>query len=226
MPTSSDATRYPPEYFAKRDATDPKRQASFLQEMAWLRSHGIDDMLSVCDVGCATGEFLGTVGWRGPRYGMEISAHARSIARTRAIRFHRHILNTASFFDVVLFRGTIQHLDEPFRYLRAAYSALKPGGHVVFLQTPNAGSIVYRLFQDLPALEPTRNWFIPSEKTLSNALTNAGFVHVVTRKAYRSSPYASPWRDHWRFVRQFFTRERPSFAFYGNMMDMIWRKPV
>ena len=40
----------------------------------------------VCDVGCSTGEFLETINWKGPRFGIEISDYARDIAKnTRLI---------------------------------------------------------------------------------------------------------------------------------------------
>lgn len=220
----SDADRYPPEYFKHRDGVDERRLLSFGQEFRWMQSHGVDHNGVVCDVGCSTGEFLAAVNWRGPRYGMEVSEFAKAKARERDIKFRQNILNQTAFFDVVIFRGTIQHVDEPFRYLRAAFRALKPGGYCAFLQTPNAGSIVYRLFQDLPALEPARNWWIPSERTLSNACVNAGFTHVATRMEYWGSPYASPLHDHLKFLAQFFTKQRPKFAFHGSMFDTLWRK--
>jgi SAM-dependent methyltransferase len=223
---SSDPGCYPPEYFAHRDGTDALRHLSFAQEATWLRAAGVDWQGRVCDVGCSTGEFLACVGWRGPMHGMELSAFARTRARRHGITFRQHILNQRAFFDVVLFRGTIQHIDEPFRYIRAAFDALRPGGYVAFLQTPNAGSVVYRLWQDLPCLEPTRNWWVPSERTLNNALRNAGFAHVATRKEYWRSPYADPWRDHMAFVAQWFRATRPRFAFHGSMMDTLWQKPV
>lgn len=218
---------YPPEYFADRNMTDRRRLESFEQEYQWMEASGVDCAHgTMCDVGCSTGEFLETVNWTGERYGMEVSAEARFFARRRGIRFRQNITNQRNFFDVVLFRGTIQHVDEPFRYIRCAFDALKPGGHIVFLQTPNADSLVYRLFGDLPALEPSRNWWIPSERTLKNALANAGFQHVATRKSYWLSPYANPLTDWLKFGAQFFRKSRPQFSWPGNMMDTAWRKPA
>ena len=95
----------------------------------------------VCDVGCSTGEFLDACGWfKKMRHGMEISAHARRIAESKGIDFSRNITTERDFFDVVVFRGTIQHVPEPFRYIRLAHRALKSGGHIAFLATPNTDS--------------------------------------------------------------------------------------
>ncbi len=216
---------YPPEYFTNRNMTDERRLESFKQEAHWMALNGVSFDGTVCDVGCSTGEFLEAIGWSGERYGMEVSAEARYFARRRGIRFRQNITNQQDFFDVVIFRGTIQHVDEPFRYTRCAFDALKPGGHIVFLQTPNADSLVYRLWRDLPALEWPRNFYIPSVKTLGNALLNAGFTLTALRKAYWLSPYANPGMDHLKFVAQFFRKTRPRFAFPGNMFDLIARKP-
>src|SRR5437870_5168060 len=112
---------------------DAKRIAQFKLDGQYVRrfiAHGV-----CCDVGCSTGEFLRTIEWNGPTYGMEISAHAQQIAEQNGIRFDKNIYTESGFFDLVIFRGTIQHVDEPFCMMKAAYSALKKGGFIVFLAT-------------------------------------------------------------------------------------------
>ena len=52
----------------------------------------------------------------GRRFGMEISVYARSIALEAGVRVDRDIFSESDFFDLVIFRGTIQHLDEPFKF--------------------------------------------------------------------------------------------------------------
>jgi len=214
---------YPDAYFADRDGTDKKRVASFMLEKSFLQRHvslgGV-----VCDVGCSTGEFLSTIGWIGERYGLELNANAIRLAEASGIRFDKSILTETAFFDVVIFRGTIQHLLQPFWYIGKACEALKPGGFIVFLATPNANSLVYKLFNTLPALEPERNFYIPSDVTLTHVLRHAGLDVREIEYPYLASPYAKPVRDHLDFLATVLLRRRPRYAFWRNMMNLIARK--
>lgn len=241
------ADRWPDEYFAQRVGNDPNRARAFEGERLFLlRNRAVASEilgpLAICDVGCSTGEFLGALRLIDPAiplpngqvvrrndwhrlYGMEISAHARRIAETHGISFARDILNTSNFFDAVIFRGTIQHLPHPFRYIERAFTALKPGGHVAFLATPNAGSLCYRLWQELPVSDDTRNYWMPSAKTLSNALTNFGFEIVAVEYPYLNGGYARPARDALAFARRLALGGKTNFPFPGNMLNLLARKP-
>ena len=215
------ADQYDDTYFANRHGGDPLRQKSFADEARFIRSHRQAGVL--LDVGCGTGEFLAALQWNGPIYGMEIARNAILEAQKRGICFDKSLINENEFFDIIIFRGTIQHIPVPFAYLQFAYQALKPGGHVVFLATPNANSIYYKIWNTLPALEPEKNFFIPSDIVLINAMRNIGFNLCEIRYPYWSSPYASPIRDHWNFVCSLFGRRR-KFPFWRNMMDAVFEK--
>ena len=163
---------YTDQYFQNRMKNDYARLKSFKQEKTFIQRNlaiisglpsSTDIQLNgtVCDVGCATGEFLDAIGWNGPKFGMEINENAKLISQGSGISFKQDILNTKEFFDVVIFRGTIQHLPEPFLYISEAWKSLKKDGLVVFLQTPNANSPVYKLFNTLPVLSPSLNFYIP-----------------------------------------------------------------
>lgn len=102
--------------------------------------------------------------------------------------------------------------------------SLKKGGHIVFLATPNANSIVYKIWNTLPALNPRYNFYIPSDVTLKNVLENYDFCILETEKPYIFSPYARPFFDHLKFLSCLVLHQKPTFAFWGNMMNMIARK--
>ncbi len=125
--------------------------------------------------------------------------------------------------DLVVLRGSLQHLNRPIETLTAAASWLRTGGWLVALATPNAGGPVYRLFQDLPTLDPPRNWVVFSDRVLAQILTNLGFADVSFHYPYRESPYAHPVRDHLRFVLRLLGIKRP-FAFWRNMMECYARR--
>lgn len=215
---------YRDEYFTGRQLNDPKRILSFQQEKDFLLRYTRLDG-AVCDVGCSTGEFLEYIQWSGRRFGLEINETARRSAAARGVSFERSILTEEDFFDTVIFRGTIQHLPQPFVYIENAFRALKSGGVAAFLATPNANSIVYKLFNDLPALDSKLNFYIPSDRSLSAVLENAGFQIAAIEFPYLASPYARPLLDHARFLATLVSRRQPRFAFWRSMMNLIAVKP-
>ena len=217
------ADAYTDAYFETRNCTDRKRLASFMREKEFLLRH-VSLTGVVCDVGCSTGEFLTTIDWLGDKYGMEVNATAIGLAQKSGIRFDKSILTEKEFFDAVIFRGTVQHLLEPFLYIARAFDALKHGGFLVFLATPNANSVTYKLFNTLPALEPEQNFYIPSDITLANVLRHLDFEVVEIQYPYLSSPYARPARDHVAFVASLILAREPRYPFWRNMMNVIARK--
>jgi SAM-dependent methyltransferase len=178
----------------------------------------------VLDIGCGTGEFLSNFDasqWI--RYGVEPVRTAREAAEKLGISFELSDLTRESL-DLVIYRGTIQHLDEPLGSIKKSIELLRPGGMMVFLATPNAGSLCYRLFQNLPALDPPRNFCIFSSETLCQVLKNFGLSVERLVYPYLGTPYARPFRDHLAFLlRCFGIRSR--FAFWRNMVEIYARKP-
>ena len=217
---------YGEDYFEGRVSNDPKRVAQFRSEGEFIRRYIRSGR--AMDIGCSTGEFLEAIGWEDERFGMEISEFARAIAMEKGVRFDRDIFSETDFFDLVIFRGTIQHLDEPFKFMKHTYSALRPGGYVVFLATPNTNSPFYRLKKTLPFIDAARNFYIPDDVGLRQTLINFGFVVRETRYPYLHSPYASPLRDHWRFLRNLLTPRSTVIphAFWRSSMEIMAQKPA
>lgn len=216
--------QYPDEYFANRTSNDPARLAAFRSERALLERYS-DLTGAICDIGCSTGEFLEAIYWQGPRYGTEINRFAIEQAARRGVSFERDVHNSVDFFDVVVFRGTLQHLRDPFATIEAAYRSLKPGGLVAFLMTPNANSLYYKIHNTLPALDAPRNYFIPSDTVLSNVLVNCGFEVLCIEYPYFGTSYARPATDFLRFAWSCVTRVPQRHAFPRSMMDVIARRP-
>jgi len=210
---------YQRDYFDSR--FDPRREAMQAQEYARVLSKTGLTGGTILDVGCGLGEFLGRfddASWK--KYGIEVSEHAVDVCRAKGIEFE--LPTGTGWCDLVVARGSLQHLDRPLDLLWQAHAMLRPGGWFVALMTPNAGGPVYRLFQDLPALDPPRNFVVFSDKTLQQTLLNIGFDHVEFEYPYLGTPYASPLRDHLRFAARFLGVRRP-FAFWGNMMECFAR---
>ena len=213
---------YDNHYFANRHLNDLNRMESFKQEKDFLYKY--INSGNVCDIGCSTGEFLSYINWPGKKYGMEVNKKAINVAQKSGINFKKNILNQNQYFDLIIFRGTIQHLPNPFFYIEKSYNSLKENGYIVFLATPNSGSINYRIFQDLPMLDKEKNFYIPSEKTLCNTLKNFGFTVISVDKPYLKSPYANIFSDHFKFFLNLLLRCNFKHAFWGNTLNIIAKK--
>lgn len=121
--------------------------------------------------------------------------------------------------DVVVFRGTLQHINLPMGALGQATRVLKPGGLLVILATPDSDSLVYRIFGNLPALDAPKNWVIFGQRCLMNIVERLGYVNVTVYHPYWGSPYASPLKDFALFFVSLFLGWR-KFAFPGNQMEL------
>jgi hypothetical protein len=95
---------------------------------------------------------------------------------------------------------------------------------MIFLATPNIGGLYYRLFQELPALDPHRNFMLVSDRILKQLLENLGMDVLAFEYPYRDTPYSRPVRDCLSFALRCLG-VRKKFAFWGNMMECYARKP-
>ena len=207
-------------YFSVRG--DPRRAAMQAQERRRIAERTGLTSGTVVDVGCGLGEFLELFP-AGPwtRYGVEVSAVARAACEARGISFE--LPEGEGWCDLVVLRGSLQHLDRPIETLASAHSWLRPGGWLVALATPNAGGVVYRLFQDLPPLDPERNFVVFSDRVLGQCLRNLGFSDPSFVYPYVGTPYARPARDALRFLLRLGGIRR-DFAFPRNMMECYARR--
>jgi hypothetical protein len=110
--------------------------------------------------------------------------------------------------------------------MERAFDALKSGGHIVFLMTPNTHSLCYLLFKTVPLVGDHKGMFlIPNATSLSIYLKNIGFEIVKVEFPYLGTPYAHPVRDHLKFVKRLLFRTHEQFAFWRNSMNILARKP-
>ena len=206
--------------------SDPKREAWYRAErdrILVFKKSG-----KILDVGCGLGKFLeGFDPARWERFGVDVSDVAIREARERGIRvqdYERAYDYPGEFFDVIVFRGTVQHLDTPFEVIKRCILLLKPGGLIAFLSTPNSRGICYRLFGTLPFLDDRLNFLIPSDRMLRNILVNFGLDVTRVRYPYLETPYARPVRDHLGFLLRCLGVP-VRFAFWGNLMEVYAVKP-
>jgi 2-polyprenyl-3-methyl-5-hydroxy-6-metoxy-1,4-benzoquinol methylase len=206
-------------------------------EMARRAPHG-----RFLDVGCATGEFLATVADRYEVYGVDVSAPyvEQAQARLGADRVQLGQLSDTGFaagsFDVVQFRGVLQHVEDPAREVQAALRLLRPGGLLVISATPNIDSWCARLFRDrFRLLSPTLMLYNFAPRSLRRLLERSGLQVEAFSFPYWRTPYF-----HWSQPLIFaglvplllVERVIPSLhlpvtspPFWGNMMTCYARRP-
>jgi SAM-dependent methyltransferase len=213
-----DANLYEREYFDQYYLLDKQREAMYLQEHKRIVARC--NFGKILDVGCGIGGFLQTFDDRWEKYGFEPSDFAAEKACGHGITMLRSVQSADfAFFDVVIFRGTLQHINFPMRALVQAARILKPGGLLVILATPDSDSLVYKLFGQLPALDPSRNWILFGNRFLSNILQRLEFSNIEVLHPYWDTPYARPWLDFSKLILSIFVGYR-KFAFPGNMMEI------
>lgn len=135
----------------------------------------------ILDVGCGPGKLMRVLRERGwDAYGVDFSPIAVEYAQSK------HGLNVTlgdlfeaayknTFFDVVLFNHSLEHMYDPVETLCEAYRILKPGG-LLLINIPNAGSFEARMFGkwwvqwDVP-----RHLFHFTKKTMARLLIKTGF---------------------------------------------------
>ncbi len=218
------ARQYNRDYFAEyRDDGDPakrKRERQYVAERARILrfcSQG-----RILDVGCGLGGFLdGFSDEKWEKYGVEVSEYAKEVARAKHIAFD--FAWQDEYFDVVVFRGSLHHLDTPFWFIKRSIKSLRMGGLISFLMTPNSDGIMYRLFRDIPGTDEPLNFLLPSEKILRQTLTNFGCEIIEFRFPYRETPYANVPRDLLGFVLKLFGSKR-RVSFWGNYLECYARR--
>lgn len=213
---------YGKEYFTDRfPGQNKKRELSYIQEYGRIKKYVRSG--KALDIGCGMGNFLNTfeIGWE--KYGIEISDFAANEAKRNGIKIIDYADGYENFFDLIIFRGVIQHLDTPLYTLKQAIAMLKPGGYIIFLATPNSNSLYYKLFGTLPMLDDKRNFLIPSDTMIKNILKNFGFDIKEVYYPYIDSPYASYILDHLKFIANCFGFHY-KFSFWKNMMEIYAQK--
>jgi SAM-dependent methyltransferase len=176
----------------------------------------------IFDYGCGDGSFLSLFeGW--DRYGVEVSDYCIEQCQQKGIKMMESWDMGSATFDLIVFRGVLQHIDQPFTALQEAARLLRKGGTLAILAQPDADSLCYRLFGELPALDPPRNWWIPGRRELVNILGKLGFGGFEILRPYWGGPYAQPLRDFWRFALRLAGIKKP-FAFPGNMIELYAKR--
>ena len=142
------------------------------------------------DVGCALGDCLleaKRLGWKEAE-GIEVSDYAYQFAKGRGLNVKPGTLSENSYqpnsFEAVTYQDVIEHIPDPVNELKKIYKILKPGG-IIFLVTPDVGGFWSGLLGPLwYHYKPREHLVYFSQKSITQALKEAGFENIETRKTY------------------------------------------
>jgi 2-polyprenyl-3-methyl-5-hydroxy-6-metoxy-1,4-benzoquinol methylase len=175
----------------------------FRQYLGFLRRRGINcEGKTICDIGCATGNFISVIAETNICYGVDFSKYAIAKCKKRFYmmqnRFAYLDLNTAdklpfkTKFDLITLFDVVEHINNLGNIKTILLESLKFGGHLV-ITTPNANNILRfintRWFSG--EMDNTHvNLFTPY--TLDYFLRKTGL-----RKISISTPYNFYFKDNW-----------------------------
>ena len=206
-----------------------KIDASFL--------HKVISKGNLLDVGCNGGFFLNELSNDFTKYGIEIDADAVKYARNE---FGLDVVHGVigkdsfqeSFFDVITFRGVIEHILEPRVALKRAVELLKPGGFIYFCATPNLQSFGADFYREKWNLwHPIEHINIFDAKTLHQLLGMNIFTLHTEDYQYLGTPYEDQSQDYAQLIEDIILKDsgrwddvKKSKPFWGNMMSLIYQK--
>jgi ubiquinone/menaquinone biosynthesis C-methylase UbiE len=205
--------------------TDPKRENMYAMEAQ--RIFRLVSSGRVLDIGCGIGAFLERFdSRRWEKYGVDVSDFAIQQARSKGIRVNEPSQAydfPDAHFDLIVLRGSIQHMTDPDGNIKECRRLLKPSGFLVYLSTPNINSPYYRRYHTLPVFAEGHKYFFPSDTILTEKLAKGGFKVLKIRYPYPGTPYASIVKDHWHYLMSFFGR-KTKFPFWRSMMEIYAQK--
>lgn len=120
--------------------------------------------------------------------GVELAERAGRVERGYRGSFPDLAPELSGRYDVVSMFHYLEHSTEPLRELRAAHTALRPGGHLL-IEVPDPDSRYARLLGRwwLPWLQPQHLHFVPVGN-LRRGLTDLGFTVVAEQHAEPHDP--------------------------------------
>ena len=138
--------------------------------------------LKLLDIGCGSGTFVAMARRAGvDAAGLELSREAVAIAEKEVPGAvmegsEEKILEHGQVYDVVTLFHSLEHMTEPFHFLKKLHRILKPEGSLI-VQVPNAGSMQARVFGS--------RWYgLDCPRHLYN-YTSLALLHLLGRAGYR-----------------------------------------
>lgn len=157
-----------------------------------------NEKASLLDVGCGNGDFLIRAREMGIQvHGCEPDPVAAENCQRLGLDVYAGDIDAANYqensFDYITLNHVIEHVYDPHKLLNSLLCTLKPGG-TIWLGLPNPNAIGVHLFDSAwKGFHPPFHIIIPSQKTLTSWLKDAGFEDVKFIRRGLQSP--GLWRE-------------------------------
>jgi len=198
--------------------------------------------LKVLDIGCFTGEFLEILQRKGADvYGIELQKEAVEIANKKlGGRVYKADIMDNEFpnmnFDIISLLGLIEHVTDPIRLLKKCSDLLKKNG-IIFIQTPNSGSLFARIMRKYwPPYTPIEHIHLFSRSSLESVLKKEQFTNITFKQSWKKLPIGYVFDMLQNFGPEFYRIVKPfarivhkigkniSLPFYIGEMIIIAKK--
>ncbi len=192
----------------------------------------------ILDIGCGGGFFLSyfdSKKWK--KMGMEIDPDTVAFAESQfglevKLWDSKHIPLPDQSMDVIVFRGSFEHMLYPDLVAQEAVRVLKPNGYVYICAIPNGESFCARIYREKwNQFDAKEHIFLFSQRTLKRLFEPLGTTCVKSLFPYEETPYCnleSDMRqittDYAHFLAGNKEKMNVSPAFFGNMLNILFRK--
>ena len=192
----------------------------------------------ILDIGCGGGFFLDKFDkQRWDRFGLEIDKDTVSFANENfGIDVSLWDSKTIPFednnFDVVVFRGSFEHMVNPHLVVFEVKRVIKPNGYFYISAIPNVESFCAKVYRERwHQFDAKEHIFMFSLNTLKRMIEPLGFKSAKTAYFYEETPYCSIENDMAQVMKdyQLFKEGKQELMgisppFWGNMLNVIFKK--
>jgi|SaaInlStandDraft_5_1057022.scaffolds.fasta_scaffold31852_2 2-polyprenyl-3-methyl-5-hydroxy-6-metoxy-1,4-benzoquinol methylase len=197
------------------------------------------DQGKVLDVGCSGGQFLSHFNSkRWNRFGIDVDEEAVRLAKSK-FKINARVgdlfeLEFRDKFDLILFRGVIEHFSDPMKALKKCSTILKKNGYLFITATPTCDAFAFDVYREKWKLfTPPEHLHFFSVSLLTKSLKKYGFELIDHHYQYAETPYANPEKDFKKIKNDLIlasqnkrNKIKTSNPFPGSMMTAVWKKIV
>jgi cyclopropane fatty-acyl-phospholipid synthase-like methyltransferase len=125
-------------------------------------------------------------------------------------------------YDVIIFRGCIEHVGDPLKYLEKAKDILNEDGVIFFTATPNRDSFTCDLFKEKWNMHyPFEHLYHFSPVDLINFYKTKGLKSFSEKNIYLNSPYINIKNDLSLVLKKLNGEDVICPPFFDNMLTLV-----
>lgn len=230
--------KYYSNYLEKEHQADEtinqQRKVMYELEFKFINTY-LKNNSDVLDIGCSGGYFLDYFSSYGHRsYGVEFGKQAAKIASKKYHVWYGEFpdLDIRKKFDLIVFRGVIEHVSYPKMYLDKAINLLRQNGFIYITSTPNSEAFSCDFFKEMWNMHRPEEHIIHfGSNHFDDYFKSKGFNKIIQHHFYENTPYANIEQDIIKvsnaisLIKMGGKINFISPPFWGNMMSLIYQKP-